>query len=76
VKRLFALLAPLWARLRHRLGLAQWPVPTGRTVLALLVLAGLGLAGAVVAPGAWFAAPLLGVGLLALVLVDARLAGG
>lgn len=76
MKRILAFLPPVWARLRRRLGLAQWPVPTGRTVLALLVLAGLGLGVAVVAPGAWLAAPLLGVGLLALVLVDARLAGG
>lgn len=76
MKRILALLAPVWAWLRRRLGLAQWPVPTARTVLALLVLAGLGLAVAVVAPGAWLVAPLLGVSLLALVLVDARLAGG
>ncbi len=54
----------------------QVPVPTARAVLALVVLAGVGLALAVVVPAAWWAGPWLGVALLALVLVDAKMAGG
>jgi uncharacterized protein (DUF58 family) len=71
VKRVFALLRPWLARLAP----AQVPLPTARAVLVLLVLAGLGLALAAVVPGAWALPPVLGLGVLALVLVDARLAG-
>lgn len=52
------------------------PLPTVRAVVALLVLAALGLGLAALLPAAWAAAPLVGLGVLTLVLVDARMAGG
>lgn len=57
------------------LGGLPWPVPTARVVWGLVALAGAGLALAAVAPGAWLVAPGLGALLLALVWVDAALAG-
>jgi uncharacterized protein (DUF58 family) len=72
---LFArLLAPLLSRLAP-LAPTWVPVPTARTVLALLALAGVGLGVSALAPAAWWVPPWLGVGLLTLVLLDARLAG-
>ncbi|WP_206242097.1 DUF58 domain-containing protein [Novosphingobium terrae] len=64
-------LSALLARLKPD----QAPVPTARAVLALVALAGLGLAIAVMVPDGWIVGPSLGVVLLVLVLVDAALAG-
>ena len=50
-------------------------VPTGRAVLLLAACALLALVLAARVPGAWTIAPVLGLGVLALVLLDALLAG-
>jgi hypothetical protein len=54
-------LSALLARLKPD----QAPVPTARAVLALVVLAGLGLGIAVMVPDGWIVGPSLGVVLLA-----------
>lgn len=50
-------------------------VPTRRAVLLLVLAAPLGLVIAAAQPALWLAAPLLGLGLVALVMLDAILAG-
>ncbi|HKX78369.1 MAG TPA: DUF58 domain-containing protein [Novosphingobium sp.] len=51
-------------------------VPTRRAAVLLALAAPLAVVVAAVAPGAWIAAPALGLTLLALVVIDALLAGG
>lgn len=56
-------------------GLASLVVPTRRAAVVLALAAPVALVIGAMAPGAWLAAPLLGLGLLVLILVDALLAG-
>ena len=53
----------------------SFPIPTGRAALLVAAAAPAALLLAVLVPGSWAAAPLLGTLVLALVLLDALLAG-